>query len=160
MSFNNLKAGLDNGQYRLVFNSREFRRNSLPNSCFQYSLNYFQIFPHEANPSTSFSVFVKVQMNYFSWIKLQIKGFNSSKPLRIGGLHCSDTVQDLKSKILKTSQLRSQKLEIIKDGNKLEEHRLLAYYGFADKTQVEAVPSSDAVLEDKTSNISEGLSLR
>lgn len=92
---------------------------------------------------------------------MQIKGSNSSKPLRIKGLRSSNTVQDLESKILKTSRLRSRKLEIKKDGHKLvEAHRLLAYYGFTKKTQLEAVPSSDAVYEDKRSNAPKGFSLR
>ena len=36
-----------------------------------------------------------------------------------------------------------------------QEHRLLFYYGFTDETQLEAVPNSDAIYEDKRSNISE-----
>ena len=55
-----LKAGLHNGQYRLYFNSREFKRRGLPNSCFRYSHNSFQIFPLEVNPSARFTIFVKV----------------------------------------------------------------------------------------------------
>jgi hypothetical protein len=155
-----LKAGLQNGQYRLYFDSREFKRRGLPNSCFRYSHNSFQIFPLEVDPSARFTILVKVQiMIYFSPTKMQIKGSNASKPLQIKGLCCSDTVQDLKSKILKISQSKCRKLEIKKDGRKLSEDRLLFYYGFTDETQLEAVPSSDAIYEDKRSNIS-GLSLR